>query len=137
MNEHSDTSGRKRKRGTKHSNGGTGSNDNPSRPSPHVEVLPLSNALKLISHQDDKKQHSDKRRVRIVHPYPYTFATFAKARWIGRTVLDVYVSEFGECAASHLSSANDHIFKRLITITQLRNNTLKRQLSAKLLRICH
>ena len=32
---------------------------------------------------------------RVVHPYPYTFASFCKKRWIGRTVLDVYVSEFG------------------------------------------
>jgi hypothetical protein len=31
-----------------------------------------------------------------VYPYPYTFAAFAKARWVGRTLLDVYVSEFGE-----------------------------------------
>jgi hypothetical protein len=35
------------------------------------------------------------KRIRIVKPYPYTFATFAKERWIGRTVLDVYHDEFG------------------------------------------
>ena len=33
--------------------------------------------------------------IRVVKPYPYTFATYAKARWLGRTVLDVYHSEFG------------------------------------------
>lgn len=33
--------------------------------------------------------------VRIVKPYPYTYATYAKSRWIGRTVLDVYHTEFG------------------------------------------
>lgn len=33
--------------------------------------------------------------IRIVRPYPYTFATHAKERWLGRTVLDVYHSEFG------------------------------------------
>ena len=31
--------------------------------------------------------------LRQVQPYPYTFSTFAKARWIGRTVLDVYHTE--------------------------------------------
>lgn len=47
-------------------------------------------------------------RIRIVKPYPYTFATFAKARWIGRTVLDVYHTEFGaypkvaSCRPTHL-----------------------------------
>eukprot|EP00980_Cylindrotheca_fusiformis_P030643 scaffold25159_cov215-Cylindrotheca_fusiformis.AAC.3 len=33
--------------------------------------------------------------LRTVEPYPYTFSTFAKARWLGRTVLDVYATEFG------------------------------------------
>jgi hypothetical protein len=33
--------------------------------------------------------------LRTVEPYPYTFSTFAKARWIGRTVFDVYHTEFG------------------------------------------
>ena len=33
--------------------------------------------------------------IRVIHPYPYTFSSFAKQRWVGRTVLDVYVSEFG------------------------------------------
>jgi hypothetical protein len=33
--------------------------------------------------------------VRIIQPYPYTYSTYAKSRWIGRTVLDVYHTEFG------------------------------------------
>jgi hypothetical protein len=33
--------------------------------------------------------------IRVIHPYPYTFSTFAKKRWIGRTLLNVYQSEFG------------------------------------------
>jgi hypothetical protein len=94
MNEN-DTTGRKRKRGKKQSHGGIDCSP--------VKVLPLSYALKLLadggrvsSNLDDQQQSSDKRRVRLVYPYPYTFATFAKARWVGRTILDVYVSEFGE-----------------------------------------
>lgn len=43
--------------------------------------------------------------VRMIEPYPYTFATFAKARWIGRTVLDVYCSEFGAYPKSYYVSA--------------------------------
>ena len=42
-----------------------------------------------------RDMHSQ-RRVRIIHPYPFTFATFAKARWIGRTVVDIYHEEFGK-----------------------------------------
>jgi hypothetical protein len=32
--------------------------------------------------------------IRVIHPYPYTFSSFAKQRWVGRTVLDIYVTEF-------------------------------------------
>jgi hypothetical protein len=109
MNEN-DTTGRKRKRGKKQSHGGIDcSPARGERNETHlldnllVKVLPLSYALKLLadggrvsSNLDDQQQSSDKRRVRLVYPYPYTFATFAKARWVGRTILDVYVSEFGE-----------------------------------------
>lgn len=103
------------KRGKKRSRGGIGcllgdegvdvgepSNDASSLV--HVDVVPLSIVNPLICNDNNGSnstfytdQHLDRRRVRIVHPYPYTFATFAKARWIGRTVLDVYSTEFGEC----------------------------------------
>eukprot|EP00978_Attheya_sp_CCMP212_P029478 scaffold104846_cov58-Attheya_sp.AAC.1 len=45
------------------------------------------------------------KRIRIVKPYPYTFATFAKERWIGRTVLDVYHDEFGSYPKSYYEAA--------------------------------
>ena len=43
--------------------------------------------------------------LRTVEPYPYTFSSFAKARWIGRTVLDVYHTEFGSYPKSYYESA--------------------------------
>jgi 23S rRNA-/tRNA-specific pseudouridylate synthase len=43
--------------------------------------------------------------IRVVKPYSYTFATFAKARWLGRSVLDVYHSEFGSYPKSYYESA--------------------------------
>eukprot|EP00804_Cyclotella_cryptica_P028708 CCRYP_008221-RA/>CCRYP_008221-RA protein AED:0.02 eAED:0.02 QI:884/1/1/1/1/1/2/198/680 len=84
---------------------------------PHVDEVPLLDAFDLISGRnafDDSQNEKtsvkqirtiDKRRVRIVRPYPYTFATFAKARWIGRTVLDVYHTEFGSYPKSYYESA--------------------------------
>jgi hypothetical protein len=39
--------------------------------------------------------------VRTIEPYPYTFSTFAKARWIGTSVLDVYCSEFGSYPSTY------------------------------------
>jgi hypothetical protein len=44
---------------------------------------------------DGKPITSSTGWLRTVEPYPYTFSTFAKARWLGRTVLDVYHTEFG------------------------------------------
>jgi len=40
-------------------------------------------------------EQSVKRRIRVVQPYAFTFFTFAKARWSGRSLLDVYCDEFG------------------------------------------
>ena len=73
-----------------------------------TEVVPLSRAFDIIiagtSRDQERREIANtsrnivehERRVRIVYPYPFTFATFAKARWVGRTVADVYHEEFGE-----------------------------------------
>lgn len=45
------------------------------------------------------------KRIRIVRPYPFTFATFAKQRWLGRSALDVYHQEFGSYPRSYYESA--------------------------------
>ena len=45
------------------------------------------------------------KRIRIVRPYPFTFATFSKKRWLGRTILDVYHQEFGSYPRSYYESA--------------------------------
>ena len=73
-----------------------------------IETIPLSTAFKLISDSSDipnsnttaKDISSDddhqRRRIRIIYPYPFTFATFAKQRWLGRSIVDVYNDEFGK-----------------------------------------
>lgn len=72
-----------------------------------VEVVPLSRAFDLLLNDscvetrhgrdgNDNGIIEHRRRVRIIYPYPYTFATFAKARWIGRSIVDIYNEEFGE-----------------------------------------
>lgn len=43
--------------------------------------------------------------LRVVKPYPYTFASHAKARWLGRTILDIYTTEFGSYPASYYETA--------------------------------
>jgi hypothetical protein len=39
--------------------------------------------------------------LRTLQPYLFTFTSFAKGRWVGRTVLDVYSDEFGAYPASY------------------------------------
>ena len=77
-----------------------------------IETVPLSTAFKIISDASggDTKQsneivdanttakssdHHQRRRIRIIYPYPFTFATFAKQRWLGRSLVDIYNDEFG------------------------------------------
>ena len=55
----------------------------------HIEtkVIPLMLNGKAISGGPDY--------LRLIMPYHYNFTSFCKARWVGRSVLDVYTSEFG------------------------------------------
>jgi hypothetical protein len=50
--------------------------------------------------------------IRVIHPYPYTFSSFAKERWVGRTVLDIYVTEF----ASYPEVSSDAAILNLSTL---------------------
>jgi 23S rRNA-/tRNA-specific pseudouridylate synthase len=43
--------------------------------------------------------------IRMIEPYPYTFASHAKARWIGRSVLEIYTTEFGSYPAAYYETA--------------------------------
>lgn len=43
--------------------------------------------------------------LRIVEPYQYTFASFCKARWMGRTIYEVYSNEFGGYTAEYYHQA--------------------------------
>ena len=43
--------------------------------------------------------------IRVIQPYPYTFSSHAKSRWLGRTLLDVYSTEFGSYPASFYETA--------------------------------
>ena len=80
-----------------------------------IETIPLSTAFKLISDssssdakqsndildsnataKDSSSDHHQRRRIRIIFPYPFTFATFAKQRWLGRSIVDIYNDEFGK-----------------------------------------
>ncbi len=68
-----------------------------------IDILPLEiNQRKETDHQQSTK---DKRRIRVVRPYPFTYATFSKARWTNRTLLEVYCTEFGSYPKSYYEEA--------------------------------
>ena len=58
------------------------------------------NGTPLLDYKDGSNQYC-----RVIHPYLYTFASFCKKRWIGRTVLDVYSTEFGSYPESYYIAA--------------------------------
>jgi len=75
-----------------------------------TQVVPLSVAFNMICRDGISSTASSgiidtERRIRIIYPYPFTFATFAKARWIGRTVVDIYHEEFGSYPRSYYEAA--------------------------------
>ena len=43
--------------------------------------------------------------LRVVKPYAYNFSTYAKGRWEGRTIIDVYSTEFGSYPKSYYETA--------------------------------
>lgn len=75
--------------------------DDSSQYQVQIDIMPLD------IHYNDKKSYERKgeKRIRVVRPYPYTHATFAKARWIDRTLLDVYTTEFGSYPKSYYEAA--------------------------------
>ena len=73
-----------------------GIDDDASSSHVQIDILPLK-------FPGDESETN--KRIRVVRPYPFTFATYAKARWLGRTVLDVYVAEFGSYPKSYYQSA--------------------------------
>lgn len=63
----------------------------------HVDILPLC--------YPPPTDQVYRERIHVVKPYPYVFSTFAKARWIGKTILDVFVSEFGSYPVLYYKTA--------------------------------
>lgn len=43
--------------------------------------------------------------IRVVDPYPHTYSSYAKGRWVGRTLHDVYSTEFGSYPESYYREA--------------------------------
>ncbi len=78
-----------------------------------IDVLPLDLKSNDQSQSQSSTNTADElahnvttnKRIRIVQPYPYTYSTFAKARWNKRTILDVYSTEFGSYPKSYYESA--------------------------------
>lgn len=76
-----------------------------------VEVLPLvigtsTNAcMAEAKGEAGRSTWSVAKRIRVVKPYPFTFATFSKARWKGQSIIDVYHKEFGSYPRSYYESA--------------------------------
>lgn len=63
--------------------------------------LSIGNGLSLTNRSSIKTP----LLLRIIQPYHYTFSSFCKQRWVGRTVLDIYCQEFGSYPPSYYEIA--------------------------------
>jgi len=72
-----------------------------------VDILPLviDSATGVPVAAAEASSGGAVKRIRVVRPYPFTFATFAKQRWLGRNVLDVYHREFGSYPRCYYEAA--------------------------------
>ena len=58
----------------------------------HYKTLTKTDSIQV---QQVPMKDDDTISLRIIPPYPYLFSTFAKDRWIGKSILTVYTHEFG------------------------------------------
>ena len=88
-NKHAKKRNRKRPRSERHPN------DDES----HIQaqVIPLT--------LNGRKIPGGPEYLRLIVPYLYNFTSYAKARWVGRSVLDVYTKEFGGYPPSYYEMA--------------------------------
>ena len=49
----------------------------------------------------EKTNYFFNKGMRYVNPYDYKFQTFTKGRWIGRSILEVFQSEFKAYSAEY------------------------------------
>mmetsp|Transcript_142 Transcript_142/g.169 ORF Transcript_142/g.169 Transcript_142/m.169 type:complete len:560 (-) Transcript_142:319-1998(-) len=54
---------------------------------------------------DGKPIETNHNFLRTIKPYVYTYTTYAKGRWEGRTILDVYSTEYGSYPKSYYETA--------------------------------
>ncbi|GKY96110.1 hypothetical protein MPSEU_000571400 [Mayamaea pseudoterrestris] len=66
-----------------------------------AKVVPLV----FPDNNDDESSACPRSLVRVVEPYPWSFSTHAKQRWIGRPLVHVYSTDFGAYPASYYEMA--------------------------------
>lgn len=64
-----------------------------------------ANQVFTVNSSGDSSPPPARGLVRIIQPYPWTFVTHAKQRWLNRTLLDVYSGDFGAYPSSYYETA--------------------------------
>lgn len=80
------------------------------RPAGKKRVLPRSNGELF---QQVKPEYYFEGGLRKVRPYYFEYQTYAKERWLGRSILDVFLKEFRDRPARYYQEAIQH---KLITL---------------------
>ena len=59
--------------------------------------------------RSEEKEEEPQQYIRTIKPYPYTYRTYAKRRWLGRTILDVYSTEYASYPISYYVSETGRV----------------------------
>ena len=51
--------------------------------------------------RSEQTEEEQQKYIRTIKPYPYTYRTYAKRRWLNRTILDVYSTEYASYPISY------------------------------------
>ncbi|CAK8680205.1 unnamed protein product [Clavelina lepadiformis] len=77
--------------------------DRPRKPTPLHVVLSRKNAARCFN--PDETEYYFENGFRKVRPYTFTYNTFCKGRWIGKTIREVYSTEFQFYPIDHYEEA--------------------------------
>ena len=59
--------------------------------------------------RSEEEEEEPQQYIRTIKPYPYTYRTYAKRRWLGRTILDIYSTDYASYPISYYVSGTGRV----------------------------
>ena len=72
-------------------------------------ATPATSTTKEEEEDRSEEEEQEQQYIRTIKPYPYTYRTYAKRRWLGRTILDIYSTEYASYPISYYVSGTGRV----------------------------